>query len=149
MDDYVSKPVRLESLGDALRRCVPLEPASPPAHDGGVLERAALEQLHAQAGDGAFVVELFDTFRRDGRALLETLRGALADADAAQLRRAAHTLKSNAALFGATGLAALCKELEGMAKAGTLVGAAELVARVDEEFARATEALQAAVQEVT
>ena len=46
-------------------------------------------------------------------------------------------------------IAAHRRSCEGMAKAGTLAGAAELVARVDEEFARATEALQAAVQGVT
>src|SRR5438034_175749 len=115
----------------------------------GVLQPEALERLRAQAGDRAFVVELVDTFQRDAPALLETLRGALEDADAQRLRRAAHTLKSNGRVFGATRLAALCQELEAMARAGSLAGAGELVALVDEEYARVADALQAAGRQMT
>jgi HPt (histidine-containing phosphotransfer) domain-containing protein len=94
---------------------------------GGVLDPDALEHLRVTAGDCAFMVKLVDTFLREAPALLETLRGALEAADAQQLRRAAHTLKSNGRVFGATRLAELCRELEVMAKAGTLMAAAELL----------------------
>jgi PAS domain S-box-containing protein len=157
MDDYVSKPVHMDELAEALSRCTPRavgvqeapSPASAAADEDGVLDPEALEQLCARAGDRAFVVELVDTFVRDAPRLLETLRGALADAEAQRLRRAAHTLKSNGRLFGATTLAELCQELEAIAKAGSLAGAAELVARIDEEYARVADALQAAGQEMT
>ena len=85
-----------------------------------------------------------DTFLRDVPALLETLRGALENAEAQELRRAAHTLKSNGRMFGATRLAELCQELEATAQTGALVGADELVARIDAEYARVAAALQAA-----
>jgi PAS domain S-box-containing protein len=155
MDDYLSKPIHLDELADALRRCDPggairpqtAQPASPSAREDGVLDPEALEQLHARAGDRDFVVELVDTFLREGPALVETLRGALRDADAQQLRRAAHTLKSNAQVFGARGLAALCQEVEAMARVGVLVDVAELVARIDAEYARVADALQATGQE--
>jgi CheY-like chemotaxis protein len=157
MDDYVSKPIHADELADALSRCTPRPvgapeappPASPPADEDGVLDPEALEQLCARAGDRAFVVELVDTFVRDAPRLLETLRGALADAEAQRLRRAAHTLKSNGRLFGAARLAALCQELEAMARAGSLAGAVELVARIDAEYARVADALQAAGREMT
>jgi PAS domain S-box-containing protein len=157
MDDYVSKPIHLDDLAEALSRCttravgVPEapQPASAAAHEDGVLDAEAFEQLRARAGDRAFVIDLVDTFLRDAPTLLETLRSALADAEAQRLRRAAHTLKSNGRLFGATTLAELCQELEAMAKAGSLAGAAELVARIDEEYARVADALQAAGQEMT
>jgi CheY-like chemotaxis protein len=157
MDDYVSKPIHLDDLADALSRCTPRavgvpeapQPASAAAHEDGVLDAEALEQLRARAGDRAFVIDLVDTFLRDAPTLLETLRSALADAEAQRVRRAAHTLKSNGRLFGATTLAELCQELEAMAKAGSLAGAAELVARIDEEYARVADALQAAGQEMT
>jgi HPt (histidine-containing phosphotransfer) domain-containing protein len=90
-----------------------------------------------------------ETFLRDAPALLETVRGALEAAEAQQLRRAAHTLKSNGRMFGATRLAELCQELEAMAKAGTLLGAAELVAQIDGEYARVAGALQAVDREMT
>jgi len=156
MDDYVSKPIHADELADALSRCTPRpvgapeapQPASPPAHEDGVLDPEALEQLCARAGDRAFVVELVDTFVRDAPALLETLRGALDDVDAQRLRRAAHTLKSNGRVFGAARLAALCQELEALARAESLAGAGELVARIDAEYARVADALQAAGREL-
>ena len=52
-------------------------------------------------------------------------------------------------MFGATRLAALCQELEAMARAGSLAGAGELVALVDEEYARVADALQAAGRQMT
>jgi CheY-like chemotaxis protein len=157
MDDYLSKPIHLDDLAEALSRCTPRavgvpeapQPASAAADEDGVLDADALEQLRARAGDRAFVIEVVATFLRDAPTLLETLRSALADAEAQRLRRAAHTLKSNGRLFGATTLAELCQELEAMAKAGSLAGAAELVARIDEEYARVADALQAARQEMT
>jgi CheY-like chemotaxis protein len=157
MDDYVSKPIHLDELAEALSRCTPragsvpqaLQPASAAADEHGVLDTEALEQLRARAGDRAFMVELVETFLRDAPALLETLRSALQDAEAQQLRRAAHTLKSNGRVFGATRLAAFCQELETIARAGSFVGAAELVARIDEEYARVADALQAVEQAMT
>ena len=139
MDDYVAKPIRVDELAAALRRCAPHF-----VHEEGVLDREAFEQLRARTGNGGFVVELVDTFLRDAPALLETLRDALENAEAQELRRAAHTLKSNGRVFGATRLAELCQELETMAQTGDLVGAAELVARIDGEFTRVAGALQAA-----
>ena len=157
MDDYVSKPTHADELADALSRCTPRpvgapeapQPASPPAHEDGVLDPEALEQLRAQGGDRAFVFELVDTFLLDAPALVETLRGSLQDADAHELRRTAHTLKSNGRMFGATRLAALCQELEALARAESLAGAGELVALVDEEYARVADALQAAGRQMT
>jgi HPt (histidine-containing phosphotransfer) domain-containing protein len=157
MDDYVSKPIHPDELADALGRCVPRtaglaeapQSAGAPAQEGGVLDPDALEQLGTRAGDRAFVVELIDTFVRDAPALLEALRGALEDAEPQRLRRAAHTLRSNARVFGATRLAELCGVLEAMAKAGTLAGAGNFLTKVEGEYARVERALQAAGREMT
>jgi HPt (histidine-containing phosphotransfer) domain-containing protein len=56
--------------------------------------------------------------------------------DADGLRRAAHTLKSNAATFGAAALAELCQELEAIGEAGTVAGASELLVRADTQHER-------------
>jgi PAS domain S-box-containing protein len=145
MDDYVSKPIHLDELAEALGRCS----RRAAGEADGVLDPEALEQLAARAGDRAFVVELVNTFLRDAPALLATCRDALEDAHAPELRRAAHTLKSNGRVFGASRLAELCQELEEMAKVETLGGAAELLARIDGEYARVAAALQAADEEMT
>jgi HPt (histidine-containing phosphotransfer) domain-containing protein len=59
-----------------------------------------------------FVGELMNTFFEDANTQMLEMSSALASKDAETFRRAAHSLKSNAATFGATDLAALARELE-------------------------------------
>ena len=72
---------------------------------------------------GAFVAELIETFSDDARALIATLRRALTEADLDAFRRAAHSLKSTSESLGAGALATRARELETMARAGSLQGA--------------------------
>jgi HPt (histidine-containing phosphotransfer) domain-containing protein len=57
------------------------------------------------------------------------------------LRRSAHTLKSNAASFGATDLAELCGKLEAQVRAGSIDGATELTKLIASAFNGARTAL--------
>jgi histidine phosphotransfer protein HptB len=75
--------------------------------------------------------------------LLATLHSALAEGDAAEVRRMAHTLKSNGATLGATEFAELCRSLEQQAKDGRLEEAPALVARIEEERGSLDQALGA------
>jgi histidine phosphotransfer protein HptB len=59
-----------------------------------------------------FVRDLMDTFFEDTNTQMTQMKNALATNDAETFRRAAHSLKSNAATFGATDLSALARELE-------------------------------------
>jgi HPt (histidine-containing phosphotransfer) domain-containing protein len=88
-----------------------------------------------------FVVELVDAFFEEAPAMLEAMRSALAGGDAEKFRRAAHSLKSNANTFGATGLAAIARDLELSGLAGVAERAQPLAA-VNEEYARVTAALK-------
>ena len=63
-----------------------------------------------------FIPELIDAFIEDAYDQLEQLKTALASNDAETFRRAAHSLKSNAATFGAMELSALARELEMMGR---------------------------------
>jgi CheY-like chemotaxis protein len=76
MDDYVSKPIRVDELVAALERCPWRPEAGAPA--AAVIDRTAFERLTATMS-GEFVAELIDTFVEDGRELLATLRRALAE----------------------------------------------------------------------
>jgi HPt (histidine-containing phosphotransfer) domain-containing protein len=71
-------------------------------------------------GDEGFVSELIQGFADDAPALIAAAREGLERGDAAEVRRAAHTLKSNAATFGAHALSQLSRELEEAAKAEDL-----------------------------
>jgi len=63
-----------------------------------------------------FIAELVDTFLDDAPNLLSQMQSALASRDADVFRRAAHSMKSNAATFGAMELSERAKELEGFGR---------------------------------
>jgi HPt (histidine-containing phosphotransfer) domain-containing protein len=78
---------------------------------GAVLDPAALAELQATMGSD-FAAELVETFLVEAPVLLADLRRAAATGDADGFRRAAHSIKSNAGLFGATALAEMARAME-------------------------------------
>ncbi len=108
------------------------------------LDSAALETLlEVIGGERELLVELIDSFLETGPPLVERLRQGLAQGNAAEVRAAAHTLKSSSKDFGATRLAELCQQLEEMGKAGQLAGADELGRQVEAEYPLVHAALEA------
>ena len=107
------------------------------------LDRGAFERLVATCGDGgeAVVARLLDTFFSDGRRLMATLHRALAEGDASEVRRMAHTLKSHGMTFGAPLLAHVAREVELAAQSGDLTGAGALAPELDIEYERARDEL--------
>jgi HPt (histidine-containing phosphotransfer) domain-containing protein len=105
------------------------------------LDRAALAQLRITMGDG-FIDELLPTFMEDSRELVRTMRRALGDKDVDAFRRAAHSLKSNAASFGAMTLSTMARDLEALAKSGSLDGAAPRLERLTGECEQVVRALR-------
>lgn len=81
--------------------------------------------------------------------LIQELAAAQADDDAARFRRAAHTLKSSAAVFGATPVVDLSRELEGIGKADNLAGAGDRVAELETLLAQLRKELESLVRELT
>jgi signal transduction histidine kinase/DNA-binding response OmpR family regulator len=161
MDDYVSKPIRVEELLAALERTAArdVERARPGGTVGSgpsrseleresdeALDRAAFERLRATMGAG-FLAELLSTFVEDSQDLVSRMRRALLEQDVDAFRRAAHSLTSNAASFGAMTLADLAKALETQARSGNLDGAVARVERLARECERAVRALQEAERE--
>jgi PAS domain S-box-containing protein len=140
MDDYISKPVRIEDLVAALERCAPqsTEPAAVPemaAPADPLVDWDVLARLQADLGDdGTIVIEVIEMFLADAPQQLDRMRQALAAAAAHDLHHAAHTLKSTSASVGALALAACCRELEELARDGALGQAAPLVPRADDLF---------------
>ncbi|HEV2712802.1 MAG TPA: response regulator, partial [Gaiellaceae bacterium] len=136
MDDYLSKPIRIEELSAALGA------VAPPQADA--LNTATVERLAKTLGDGQALSELIDTFFAEAPNLLTALQKAAREGNAGELRRAAHTLKANAATFGAERLAELCRRLEAIGDDGPLSEAEALVGRAESEYAQVRSALEAA-----
>ena len=142
MDDYIAKPIRPTELAKALGRPGPRrEAVETPAGRAGVsLQASAVESLR-ELGDDTFIAEVIDAFLADAPTLLATLRHALDEENADELRRAAHTLKSNGATLGAEAFSEHCRALEQRAKSARLAGASELVNRIEQEYEQLWEAL--------
>ena len=103
--------------------------------DVELVDRDVLARLaDGVGGDTAFVSELIDQFGADAPALLLEARTALDAGDAPTLRRAAHTLKSNAATFGARSLAEESRALEEAAKSGDLGACAPMLEPIGREL---------------
>jgi CheY-like chemotaxis protein len=164
MDDYVSKPIRIETLVEALSKSRPLgenqNPKQPEANPQvdlseldkddhtqqvspekysetgvSILDAAALNNLlSALGGDFSFLVELIDTFLEDAPNLLYDLDQFIDNQDSSGVRRVAHSLKSNGADFGASAFSNLCKELEMMAKSGSLQGSKDIYIQIVAEY---------------
>jgi CheY-like chemotaxis protein len=125
-------------------RPVPVGPEPVEAAPPQVLDPGALKQLRAALGKQAdrMLPGLIEGFYDDVDRLLGELRQALEQGQAGDLRRAAHSLKSGSATFGATALSAVARELEYLARDGVLEGVGGLIARAESEFVTARAALE-------
>jgi len=157
MDDYISKPVRVDELMEALQRCRPLvgcpdipavtlQTGPQPTDAAAAIDNTVISKVRAIGGENAsaFLAELIAAFEEDANKLLAELREAAAENNAEGLRRAAHTLKGSSATLGAMRLSAMCQELELMGCQGRLAGVTERVAQIETEYEHVKAALAAA-----
>lgn len=78
---------------------------------------------------------LLDTFVTDSEERLRLLQNAQQEQDAQAMRRAAHSFKGSCSNMGAKALAESCRDLEELARRGELAESAQLVSRIEREFA--------------
>jgi HPt (histidine-containing phosphotransfer) domain-containing protein len=76
--------------------------------------------LDSLGGDVDFLSELVEAYVTSSPELMGSMRQAIASGEASALQRAAHSLKTGSASFGAVAFAVQCKELEELAKMGAL-----------------------------
>jgi len=107
----------------------------------GPLDQAALDGLLATT-DREFVGELIDAYLEDSPALIAGMNEALANGNATEFTRAAHSLKSSSASLGAMSLSALAKELELLGKESKLTGAASKLEQLASLFGQVQTALE-------
>jgi two-component system sensor histidine kinase/response regulator len=151
MDDYLEKPVQIPKLRAALDRGrVHLQALSLPAAPavstpGDPVDFALLRELAADGGATPEnpAIELIDLYLADSPALIQRMETALAAADREKFRLAAHSLKGSSVNLGARPLAALCLELENLARAPDQPLDSILLKSVTTEFERVKTALEA------
>jgi signal transduction histidine kinase/CheY-like chemotaxis protein/HPt (histidine-containing phosphotransfer) domain-containing protein len=174
MDDYISKPIRVEDLLQALQKCKPLvsvsghyklshlaaemtaAPEIPPrvpqpdkaeVNPGSEspLDQKALDKLLDNMGDREYFIKIINTYLTEGAKMMAEMREAVETDNASKLRLVAHTLKSNSADVGARHLSGLCKQLEDLGRQGKIDGAADLLAEAVTTFESVKIALEQVV----
>ena len=166
MDDYVSKPIQIEKLINALSKCQPnrevemsrgggrekfagelssyLPLNSTTTSSPHSLDRKVLQSIRKMAGAraGEVLAQVVDNYIEQAPQLLQAMRTAVAKGDTVALHQAAHGLRSASANLGATALSQLCKKLEAMGKAGITAEALADVLQVEEAYETVKAALQ-------
>jgi CheY-like chemotaxis protein/HPt (histidine-containing phosphotransfer) domain-containing protein len=144
MDDFVTKPVKLEALRAAIERFVPRDSQPAEAVSEAAIDLANLAGFcNPEIGGSVEILgELIETFLENTPHLLATARAAIAGGSAADLLRAAHTLKGSCSNFGAQRLGAACARLEECAERNDTAEAGGLLAEVEREFAIVRSALE-------
>lgn len=78
------------------------------AVDGAVLQKLMMDL----GGEPEVMAELVATFLQEAPRMLAIMRGGLETGNLRELHRAAHSMRSTAATFGAAALSRMCRELE-------------------------------------
>jgi len=105
------------------------------------IDVTTFEELKRISG-ADFINELVDTFLDDAPKLIAELRSALVGRDADSFRRAAHSLKSNSATFGAQRLAELSRELELLGRQNRLGETGDRLGELERSFQVVAEELK-------
>jgi len=155
MDDFVSKPIRIEVLTAALRKAleglpphpgpspVALTPTQLPAASDRAIDPDAVKALKDLKSELRTdpVGEMVSLFVRQAPACLEEIELSLTRYEARSVEKAAHSLKGSASTMGAHRLADLCATLEEEAHKGSLQVAAHLLNQARVEYLKVKEEL--------
>lgn len=132
MNGFLSKPIRPQLLKEALARwLVPVAEAVP---ESAAVVGDELEAVHEMFGPD--FPELVALYRNGSPPRIAALQKAHATGDNAQVAKVAHAFSGSSASIGATGLSALCKELEMCAKGCTLDDFENRLAAIKAEYRR-------------
>jgi CheY-like chemotaxis protein len=141
MDDYLSKPVKVEELQGILEEWLAepskAEEVGNSSSTGDTTAPVDTERLQESAGgDEQLLLELVEMQLNQVKENIEKLRSAIEGGAAGEVARIAHTSIGGSATCGMVALVAPLQELERMAKAGELAGADVVLDRMSKELER-------------
>ncbi|MEH2205689.1 MAG: PAS domain S-box protein [Nostoc sp.] len=169
MDDYISKPIQLQELAQALSKCPPqrnseftsikqqeevihleLQPSANllQSWQNQILKSAKIDAKILQSlqlmlrGDRVAFAELIECYLTETARLVQHISTAIATQDIQTIWQTAHKLKSSSASIGAIALSQLCKVLEAQARSGNLENNLELLSLLYQEYEQVKTALE-------
>ncbi len=148
MNDYISKPIKLDKLKESLGKCKRLViyetcllPSIPGIEDKEIKlsfnhkdifdRKALMENLD---GDEELFKELIDIFLATIPSDIASLKQALSKKDSVQARRYAHSIKGVSGNIKAKALSSIALNIEMAIKEGDTEKAVSLVRNIEEEF---------------
>ncbi|MFN6560692.1 MAG: PAS domain S-box protein [Nostoc sp. ChiSLP01] len=162
MNDYISKPVHIEELAQALSKCPPQKTKQDRVMSwelqplGNILQKKQDQTFNSVKidaktikslrnilrGDNAAFAELIECYLTETPKLVQNISTAIATQDAQTLWKTAHQLKSSSASVGAMGLAQLCKQLEAQGRSNKFQTSLEAISQLHQEYEQVKTALQ-------
>ncbi|BCL35598.1 PAS domain S-box protein [Nostoc sp. MS1] len=151
MDDYLSKPLQMEELAKALRKCHHLSIDIEKTHSTissqtqsitelhdlkfATMDANVLQALRDMLGENQVAfAELINCYLTESPKLIGEIDIAIASNDAQALWKTAHKLKSSSGSVGAVFLTQLCKQLETRGRSSNLSGCVELGSQLRQEY---------------
>jgi CheY-like chemotaxis protein len=134
MDGYISKPIRSDELFRVIENHVT---AVDPAMPRSLAQQITIETLDANAvlnhldGDVELLQKLVETFWDDCPRMVSNIRDAMKDESPKALEIAAHAMKGSLSYFGTNSSLQATLKLEKLGQEGTMNGAAELFAELE------------------
>jgi PAS domain S-box-containing protein len=165
MDGYLAKPIQVPELINSLKesfrkqshRKVNAQPGSQlksgAPEDSQVasnFDPSAIRRLFSSLGQQAsnLFPSLADEFYNDFEDLIHKSQEAFSSQNTEDLRRFAHTMKSNSATFGMLTASELARNLEAVARSGELEGARDLITQIQTAYKSSKPLVEKAVSEI-
>ncbi|MGF1539039.1 MAG: ATP-binding protein [Pleurocapsa sp.] len=161
MKDFLTKPIRIKDLERVLQKietilqedsehsdrqnCPPIEVSERECQsEAEILDLKVLNSLRQLAGKKApaMLTSIINQYFEDTPQRLKAIAKALEDGNPEALRQAAHGLRSSSANLGAVRLADCCKNLENLARGGTIPEYFPLMTQLETEYQKTQIALQ-------
>ncbi|MBS0151721.1 MAG: response regulator [Nitrospira sp.] len=151
MDDYLSKPIKLDELRAALARWTPAPPqklqATKPVLPSGATDPAQGIFDHVQmyqniGSDNELFGQLIRLFLDRYQTMLADIRTALADGNSSAVERSAHTFKGTAGNLCASEVGLIASRLEAVGRLQALHDAPPVYAQLEVEVARLVQVLE-------
>ena len=140
MDDYISKPIRLTEIQDALvrwgRKIHTEKLQSLASHSNkkreSVMDKDMINNLKDMGAD--IFVELIQLYLEEAPNQIAEIRQLFASGNAKAMGEAAHSLKGSSLNLGANDLANICKQIELKGKRGDLSALEGLFDQLDQQY---------------
>lgn len=144
MDDYLTKPLKVEELSAAINRWKREFMPQPHVQEIEPVDLTALQKL--TDGDTEFLRELVELFLTDVPVRLANLQAAVAAAAALEIRSEAHGLKGSCGNLAANAMQQQMADIEMLAASNNLTTIPNLMQAAEAEFARVQRFFQKVIE---